>query len=57
MDYNWHLSANSITFVNSFKMKISILIGVVHMTIGIVLKGLNALEFKELAVFFFEFLP
>ena len=38
-------------------MKISILIGVVHMTIGIVLKGLNALEFKELAVFFFEFLP
>lgn len=57
MDYNWHLSANSITFVNSFKMKISILIGVIHMTIGIILKGLNALEFKELAVFFFEFLP
>lgn len=43
MDYNWHLSANSITFINSFKMKISILIGVIHMTIGIILKGLNAL--------------
>lgn len=43
IDYNWHLSANSITFVNSFKMKISILIGVIHMTIGIILKGMNSI--------------
>lgn len=56
-DYNWNLSGNQITFVNSFKMKISIVIGVLHMTIGIVLKGLNALHFKEGLVFWFEFLP
>lgn len=57
IDYTWHLSANSITFINSFKMKISIVIGVIHMIIGITLKGLNALHFKRFAEFFFEFLP
>lgn len=56
-DYTWNISGNKITFVNSFKMKISIIIGVIHMTIGIALKGLNALYFKEYLVFMFEFIP
>lgn len=45
-DHVWNISANKITFVNSFKMKISILIGVIHMIIAICQKGMNALYFK-----------
>lgn len=56
-DYVWDLSANSVSFVNSFKMKISIIIGVAHMLLGIALKGSNCLYFHDLLGFFFEFLP
>ena len=38
-------------------MKMSIIIGVVHMLLGITLKGLNSLNFKQFGDFFFEFLP
>ena len=35
-------------------MKISVIIGVSHMSMGIFVKGLNALYFKKWLVFFFE---
>lgn len=38
-------------------MKMSIIIGVLHMILGILLKGLNTLHFKEYAGFLFDFLP
>jgi len=56
-DYTWDLSSNSISFVNSFKMKLSVIIGVLHMLLGIFMKGLNGLQFKDYLSFFFEFLP
>lgn len=45
MDHTWHHSKNSISFINSFKMKFSIVIGVIHMLIGITMKGLNCIYF------------
>ena len=36
------------------KMKIAVIIGVAHMTMGIVVKGLNALYFKRKLVFWTE---
>lgn len=36
------------------KMKISVIIGVMHMTMGIVVKGMNAIYFKQPIVFWFE---
>lgn len=38
-------------------MKLSIVLGVTHMLIGIINKGLNSIYFKDFASFFFEFLP
>ena len=38
-------------------MKLSIVIGVTHMIIGIINKGLNCLYFKDFSGFLFEFLP
>lgn len=35
-------------------MKISVIIGVAHMSMGIVVKGLNARYFKQHLVFWFE---
>lgn len=38
-------------------MKLSIIAGVIHMLLGIFMKGLNSLHFKNYIDFFFEFLP
>ena len=38
-------------------MKISVIIAVIHMTLGIVLKAFNALYFKRTIEFVFEFIP
>jgi len=57
IDPIWHYTANKITFFNSFKMKISIVVGVLQMTIGICLSLLNHLEYKDYKKVWFEYLP
>lgn len=57
LDWAWALTSNEVTFFNSFKMKLSIIIGVLHMSLGIILKGLNAIYFVNYVDFFFEFVP
>ncbi|KAI4841267.1 V-type proton ATPase subunit a [Plasmodium brasilianum] len=56
-DAKWLGAENELTYINSFKMKFSIIIGFLHMTFGVLMKGLNALHFKRKIDFFFEFLP
>ena len=57
LDPIWHMVPNELTFVNSFKMKISVLLGVTQMTAGIVLKWSNAIYFKDDLTFYFECIP
>ena len=57
MDPKWYSSTNELAFFNSFKMKWSVIIGVFQMVIGIILRGLNNLYFKDNLGFFFEFIP
>ena len=57
IDRVWGKAKNKISFLNSFKMKLSIVIGVSHMIMGIALKGFNTLYFKEYTDFIFEFIP
>jgi V-type H+-transporting ATPase subunit a len=45
------------SFVNSFKMKFSIIFGVIHMTLGVLLKGINSLFDFNLSKLFFIVLP
>jgi V-type H+-transporting ATPase subunit a len=57
IDPVWLNSANDISFYNSFKMKISVILGVMQMVLGVVLKGLNAIHFKKPIDLFHEVLP
>ena len=57
LDPIWHVSSNELLFFNSFKMKLSVIFGIVQMFAGTLLKGLNAVFFQEKLDFFFEFLP
>lgn len=42
----WKTSATGLSFFNSYKMKLSIVLGVSHMMVGIFNSFLNALFFK-----------
>jgi vacuolar-type H+-ATPase subunit I/STV1 len=53
----WGVAENSLNYINSLKMKISVIIGVVHMTLGVLVKATNSLYFKRKVEFWFEFLP
>ena len=40
-DPAWGLTSNKLTYVNAIKMKMSVIFGVIHMTMGIIMKGTN----------------
>jgi len=46
-----------LTFYNSLKMKLSIILGVSQMVLGICMSALNFVHFKKRLEFFFEFIP
>eukprot|EP01071_Lankesteria_metandrocarpae_P007374 Lankesteria_metandrocarpae@DN4661_c0_g1_i1.p1 len=53
----WKGSSNEIDFFNSFKMKFAVIIAYLHMALGIMHKGSNALHFKDNLTLFYEFIP
>ncbi|KAM8960020.1 V-type proton ATPase 116 kDa subunit a 2 [Pelodytes ibericus] len=57
IDPIWNLATNRLTFLNSFKMKMSIILGVLHMTFGVVLSVFNHLHFKKKVNVFLVFIP
>lgn len=65
LDPAWRVSGNELMFVNSFKMKVfdvidlklAVIIAIIHMTFGILLKGVNAIHFESPLDFFCEFIP
>jgi len=57
VDPAWHISDNELLFFNSMKMKMSVVLGIIQMTLGIVLKGVNALYFHSYLDLICEFIP
>ena len=57
VDPIWKSSGNELYFYNSFKMKLSILVGVIHMTCGIVISCVNHFHYKNLLDIVFRFIP
>ena len=57
VDPVWQVAENKIVFLNAFKMKVSIILGVIHMTFGVCVSYWNATYFKKPLNIFAEFIP
>nr|XP_023024083.1 V-type proton ATPase 116 kDa subunit a [Leptinotarsa decemlineata] len=57
VDPAWQTAKNKIIFLNSFKMKLSIIFGVTHMIFGTCVSTFNLLHFRKYSSIFLEFLP
>ncbi|XP_029543141.1 V-type proton ATPase 116 kDa subunit a 3-like isoform X2 [Oncorhynchus nerka] len=53
----WRLANNHLTFLNSYKMKMSVIIGVVHMTFGVCLSFFNYIHLNQLSSVFLVLIP
>ncbi|XP_072279200.1 V-type proton ATPase 116 kDa subunit a 3 isoform X2 [Pyxicephalus adspersus] len=47
IDPIWSFASNRLTFLNSFKMKMSVTLGVIHMSFGVFLSVFNFIHFKQ----------
>jgi len=57
MDPMWQLATNKIMFIDSFKMKSSVILGVVQMCFGLVLSFLNHKYFGDEVSLIWEWIP
>jgi len=57
VDPNWKNAGNDLTFYNSLKMKLSIILGVSQMVLGIIMSSFNFVYFKKRLELIFEFIP
>lgn len=53
IDPVWAITSNMLNYTNSLKMKLSVIIAVVHMTLGVFIKASNAIHFRKFIDFVF----
>ena len=57
IDPIWQTASNKIGFLNTYKMKISLIFGVIHMTFGVMMSLWNKLLKRKYNEIILEFLP
>merc|ERR1719150_2063969 len=57
VDPVWQGASNKIGFLNTYKMKISLIFGVIHMTFGVMMSLWNKISKRQYSHIFLEFLP
>jgi V-type H+-transporting ATPase subunit a len=57
IDPVWYLARNELAFLNSLKMKLSVILGVLQMSLGVCMKAANAVYFGNKLDLWLEFLP
>uniref|UniRef100_A0A673I9J3 V-type proton ATPase subunit a n=1 Tax=Sinocyclocheilus rhinocerous TaxID=307959 RepID=A0A673I9J3_9TELE len=57
IDPIWSLANNHLTFLNSYKMKMSVIIGVIHMTFGVCLSFFNYMYSGDVSSMFLVLIP
>lgn len=57
VDPAWQLATNKIVFTNTFKMKLSVIFGTVHMIFGICLNTINHINLKQKINIALDFFP
>ncbi|XP_054905022.1 V-type proton ATPase 116 kDa subunit a [Poeciliopsis prolifica] len=57
IDPIWNLASNRLTFLNSYKMKMSVILGIIHMSFGVILSTYNHRYFRKKYNLYLVFLP
>jgi V-type H+-transporting ATPase subunit a len=57
LDPLWMVADNKILFFNSFKMKLSIILGIAHMLLGLSVSVSNNIQFRRRSAILLEFVP
>ncbi|PFH53600.1 hypothetical protein AMATHDRAFT_137240 [Amanita thiersii Skay4041] len=57
LDPGWHGADNALVFTNSYKMKMSVILGVIHMTFALCLQVPNHIKFKRPVDIYANFIP
>uniref|UniRef100_A0AAR2LWC4 V-type proton ATPase subunit a n=1 Tax=Pygocentrus nattereri TaxID=42514 RepID=A0AAR2LWC4_PYGNA len=57
IDPIWNLASNRLSFLNSYKMKMSVILGIIHMSFGVILGVFNHLHFRRKYSLYLVFLP
>ncbi|TMW43811.1 hypothetical protein DOY81_011109 [Sarcophaga bullata] len=57
LDPVWQLADNKIIFLNTYKMKLSIIFGVIHMIFGVMMSLVNYINFRKYINILMDFLP
>lgn len=57
IDPFWHWASNSMVFLNSYKMKLSVVIGISQMIFGLIVKIINLIHLKKYIQIFLVWIP
>lgn len=57
VDVAWKGSKNELAYYNSLKMKMSVILGVTQMLVGIILSAVSALHFRKAYDIIYQFIP